>query len=78
MITEDAKDKFSASLLMPVAAKHVRQVFAGGCSIIFLTVRSVQLVIFFPIISLLKLTWCMSPSSSLRAFIRMSASQNVS
>lgn len=37
MITEDAKDKFSAYLLGAVAAKHVSQVFAGGCSIIFLT-----------------------------------------
>lgn len=47
-ITEDAKDKFSASFLGTVVGKHVSQVFAGGCSIIFLAIKCVQLVIFFP------------------------------
>lgn len=49
MITEDAKGNFSASLLLgAVAAKHVSQVLASGPSIIFLAMKNVQLVIFFP------------------------------
>lgn len=51
---------------------------ADGCSIIFLPIKSVQLVISFPIVSLHKPAWWLSPSSNLRAFIKMSASQNVS
>lgn len=47
MITEDAKHKFSASLLLgAAAAKHVSHILASGPSVIFLAMKTVQLVIF--------------------------------
>lgn len=69
------KRKFSASFLQTVAAKHVSQVISGGYNVIFLAIKRVHLVLFFPIISLYKLTWWLSPISNLRTFIKISAAR---